>query len=408
MPNSATYKYKIKILPREYSSFRDDIISYFDSQVLPFAKTILDPMAGTAPLIPFATKHGIKSFFNDIIPLHYFINRSKTFHVYKHIKDHLSKQPTFLIEELSKCLVNLRKNRLIISDKWIPDENLDGLIFAWDFADNYEKYLSMFFKSIILLCISSFSSVSRSEKNATWYRPGGMSADLELSQVIEAAIFKYQSYYRHFYEQIGDSQGESCFLMYGDAEKLDLREKVDVILTSPAYANRYDIVKMYGPELYFLSKLGLSSDNETLKECVLATNVVSDYQSPNQDIDILRDIAPETYKFLIEVKGKQRPTEKDYYLRYFTKYYSKLYKVFDHFLPMLAKNGSFYIAVQNNVHRGELNAMDDFLEDFFVRKGLYVERPFIEMRTHQGRRNISADHPLIMKKHAETVLRVIK
>ena len=408
MKNSKINKYIIKILHKEYYSFRDDIVSYFDSHVLPLAKSILDPMAGTAPLIPYATKHGTKAFFNDIVPLHYFINRAKTVSVYRHIIDLLSKKPNFLTEEILECLVKMRKKKLIISDKWIPDENLAGLIYAWEMSNRYEDNVEIFIKSVILLCVRPFSSVSRSEKNATWYRPGGMSDDVDLSQVIEEAISKYLSYYKRFYMKIGRTEGETCTIMTGDATRLDLRKKIDAILTSPAYANRYDIVKMYGPELYFLSNLGLSPEIDSLRKSILATNVVSDYQFPEQDLNMLRDIAPKAYEFLLEIKSKQRPNEKDYYLRYFAKYYAELFKMFGHLTSMLSHNGSFYIAVQNSVHRGELNAMDDFIEDYYINKGFGVERVFVAMRTHQGRRNISADHPLVMKKHAETILRIRK
>jgi hypothetical protein len=75
---------------------------------------------------------------------------------------------------------------------------------------------------------------------------------------------------------------------------------------------------------------------------------------------------------------------------------------------MLAPGGSFYVVTQNNIHRGELNDLNGFVFEYFLTQGLDVTRVFHKVRPHQGRRNISADHPLVLKKQEEVMIRAQK
>jgi len=399
-------KIKIRILPREYSTFRDKIIDYFVANVFPSSRVVLDPMAGTSPLIPYVTELNLISYFNDLIPVHFYINRAKTYNVFKYITKLLDKDDEFFNKELYSCLKKLSNKKLIISDKWIPDEILEGLLYAWGTTDKYDKLVAIFFKAIILLCVRSFSSISRSEKNGTWYKPGGMTTNESLDSIIEVNISKYLNYYQHFYSRLKGKQMGQCKFFAEDASSLKLREKVDTIVTSPPYPNRYDCTVTYGPELYFLVHAEASPNLMDLKSTMLASNVVKDYETFKKDLAILSRIAPKTYAFLIEIEKKGLKKEKNYYLRYFVKYYSQLYHIFDKMLKLITKDGSIFIVIQNNIHRGELNAIDDFLEDYFLNKGLEVTREFNQSTVHQGKRNISAEHPLVLKKHIETILKI--
>ena len=95
---------RIKLLDSEYGIFRRDVLEYFIEKVLSNPCIIYDPMAGTSPLVSYAETHGITAFFNDLNPVHYYINRAK-------------KQSVFLSYSSRKCdwfyreILNYRKEK---------------------------------------------------------------------------------------------------------------------------------------------------------------------------------------------------------------------------------------------------------------------------------------------------------
>jgi hypothetical protein len=399
---------RYKLLPKEYASFRPEIVSYFASQVLPGSRIIFDPMAGTSPLIPYVEHLGLKAYFNDLLPIYFYLNRAKTYTVFKKIKSIQSKDSKFLENELLKCLNKLRNKKLLMSENWIHESILAGLIEAWQQSNRYEKIVSWFFKAVILLCVRPYSSISPSKKNATWNKPGGMSTGETTREIVKERIEKFLCYYKNSYENFKTIRGGECIFMTEDASVLHLPEKPDVILTSPAYANRYDYATMYAPELYFLSKADHQTDLKILKKNILASNAVEDYSNLQEDLGNISLRSPMTHAFLMEVEDKGMARENKYYLRYYSKYYSGLFRILDNVVRLLRKNGKLYIVVQNNIHRGEVNYMGDFLKDYFLKYGLKVETVFNQLKPHQGRRNISANYPLVLKKHIESIIEVGK
>jgi hypothetical protein len=339
-------------------------------------------MAGTSPLIPYVEHLGLKAYFNDLLPMHFYVNRAKTYTVFKKIKSIQSKNSKFLENELLKCLNRLRNKKLLMSENWIHESILDGLIEAWQQSNRYEKIVSWFFKAVILLCVRPYSSISPSEKNATWNKPGGMSTAETTREIVKERIEKFLCYYKNSYENSETVRGGECIFMTEDASVLHLPEKPRVILTSPAYANRYDYVTMYAPELFFLSKADYQTDLKILKTNILASNAVEDYSNPQQDLDNISRRSPMTYAFLLEVEEKGMARENNYYLRYYSKYYSGLFRILDNVLKLLRKDGKLYIVVQNNIHRGEVNYMGDFLKDYFLNYGLKVETVFNQLKPH--------------------------
>lgn len=399
-------KIRVKILNKEYAAFRNTIVEYFVKKVLPKSKVVLDPMAGTAPLIPYIEYYGLKAFFNDILPLHYYLNRAKTYRVYNSVKSNMEKKSTFLESESKKCLARLKNKNLVMSENWIHDDVLDALLYAWEKTNTYEKNLKIIFQAIIILCVRPFSCISPSSKNTTWNKCGGITTEKNIGEIIKENIDKFLTFYKNYYEGLKIKGGDITFSTQ-DASELTLTSKVDTILTSPPYANRYDYTRMYVPELFFLSKIKSSKKYDIAKvsKMILGTNEVVDYQNPEDDLQYFSEKAPRTKAFLYEVASKGKKGEKNYYLRYFTKYYINLYNMLGHLIKFLRKGGSLYLVVQNNIHRGELNQMDQFIIDYFQRKELRAEPIFQELRIHQGRRNISADHPLVLKNITKLLLK---
>lgn len=389
----------IKFLHREYATFRPNICKYFIDSVLPNSKNILDPMAGTAPLIPYVECHHLTAFFYDILPIYYYINRAKTYKVFKKV---YGKQLVLIEKELTKKLKSINNKKLSISEKWIPDSILDNLLDIWQLSDNYEKQINIFIKAIIIMSVRSLSCVTVSPKNATWYKQGGMTSGKDIDEIIHENIYKYRLYYETYYFELtrgGNIDFDTC-----NSQEIEDLNNIDTIITSPPYANRYDCAIMYAPELYFLSKIDENFNIQILRTQILGSNKVIDFQGFG-NIELINKNSPKTMEFLLKVKEKGKKKEKDYYFRYFTKYYVNLFQILDKLINVLKKRGNLYIVVQNNIHRGELNYMDDFIRDYFQHKRLESSIVYQKLHKHQGTRNISADYPLVLRKHKESIIK---
>lgn len=406
-------KRRPKVLHKEYASFRNDIVQFFVKEVLPRAKTIVDPMAGTAPLIPFVELLGLKAYFNDILPIHVYINKAKTYQVFNALQSFAKKDPNFLKKELRNCFSTVKNHRLRISDKWIPDDIVEGMLSVWAKTHFYEKPIRDFFRAVIILSARYFGTFSQSLKNTTWYTPGGMSSEKDITQIIEEIIIRYQNYFGTYYKDRQDVKGGLIYFSSEDAAKTRIKWKNSVILTSPAFPNRFNYIRMYAPELYFLSFVDDSIDFENLESNILASNIVKKYQSLEKDFDLLLKAAPKTTEFLRGVeskerKGKGKKSENKYYYRYFLRYYKNLFSIIDNLLKSLGNSACIYLVLQSNIHRGELNDIEAHIREYCTLKGYSAETVIDMRRPHQGRRNISADHPLVIKKHQESIVKVTK
>ena len=111
----------VRLLPIEYGTFRADIRRFFTECVLVPGTRVMDPMAGTAPFIPHVETRGLAGHFNDILPVHYHINRAKTrsaFQGYLNMQDRDAKG---LLREAVSCMQGLGRLRLLVSKDWVAD-----------------------------------------------------------------------------------------------------------------------------------------------------------------------------------------------------------------------------------------------------------------------------------------------
>jgi len=401
-----------KFFKHEYASFRNDILNYFISNVLPSSKIILDPMSGTAPLIPYCEQYSLIGLFNDILPQHFYVNRAKTFKVFKSVYKIISKKNSYFYPELYRIFKSFNKFNLVFSDTWIKDEILDQFIDIWNTTDNYSENYRTFLRAVIILTVRYFSGVTTST-NPTWLKEGGMTSDIDIREILNNVVDRFLSYYKFYYNRHMNSNGGQVEFSMQPVGDLSIEYEVDTIITSPSFPNRYDIIRAYAPELYFLSQVIEGYNFTELKDKIIATNVVEGYHVQKNDINHLKKVARKTWEFVLEIEElekhkKKKRKENLYYFRYFVKYYITLFDALDHLTDILRINGSLYLVVQNNIHRGLLNEMRTFIIDYYNRKGMSAHEDFSQPRPHQGRRNISEEYPLVLKKHRETIIKITK
>jgi len=386
----------VKILSSEYATFRPEIQEYFKKHVLKEPSIMLDPMAGTAPLIPFIETHGHKAYFNDILPIHSFVNRAKTYGIFKCYQKNGYE---WFFQQLLHCMAPLQDKRLCISDKWIDDSVLDGLIQAWHTAEAYANDVATFFKAAILLCVRPFSSFTRTA-NPTWFKYGGMSSGKDLREIVGESLTTFDKYYRHSYNSSPITKKGQCIFTTQDAAGFHPEEKVNLILTSPPYCNRLDGIVQYGPENYFLSEVGCSIPEKAM----IGTTKARDYETFAEDFEYLTNNSKYASVLLNPIKKSPNRDDRTYYLKYYTRYLAMVSRTIDKVLDNLSPTGEMYIVTQDNNHRGQLIEIDKVLRELLKANGWRSKEVKKWERHHLGLRNISWDHAFVKPKQFEKLV----
>lgn len=389
------------LLFRQYSSFRKGIIDFFLGNVLDNCKSLMDPWCGTVSLFPYVLRRSKQNLFNDILPLHYHLNRAKQPFVLNYAFNEGGGKKS--CEFLSKQLKALNKKRLVVSNDWFEDNILHELKATWKAIDTLETQEQIFARAILLLIVRKFSCYEASVSNPTWIKQGGMTTGSPLEYLLANALEKFRVYfakYSAFYSY--NVQGKAV-IACTDASKLTTSLKFDTIFTSPPYCNRLDIFRMYAPELVFLSHVDMSIDTTS----ILGTTKVRGYD-PSDDLQFIAEISKKTCSFLSTVKLKERHNENDYYLKYICRYYTSLFRTIQHIMSFLLPEGKAYFVVQNNSHRGELNKTAEFLIDFATNMGWKSCEVFREYHHHLGKRNISREYPTVFSKQEEHIVEMRK
>lgn len=388
----------VKILSSEYATFRPDIQKYFKQHVLREPSIMLDPMAGTAPLIPFIETNGHKAYLNDILPIHFYVNRAKTYETFECYKKYGYE---WFYQLLLHCMSPLQGKRLCISDKLIDDSVLDGLIQAWHAAEEYDSDVVIFLKAAILLCVRPFASITRTA-NPTWFKAGGMSSGKDLREIVRESLTTFDEYYQYCYESSHISQRGQCIFTTQSAAEFHSPEKVNLILTSPPYCNRLDGIVQYGPENYFLSEVGYPIPEKEL----IGTTKVRDYETFEADFGYLTNNSKYASRLLNWIKKSPNRDDQTYYLKYYTRYLAMLSRTIDKVLNNLLPTGTMYIATQDNIHRGILIEIDEVLRDLLEVNGWRGEVVEKWEWHHMGLRHISRDHAFVKPKHNEKLMAV--
>jgi hypothetical protein len=387
---------KYRILSSEYAAFRGQIQKYFREKVLKKPSIILDPMAGTAPLIPFIETNGHTAYFNDVLPIHFFINKAKMYQVFQHYQQ---QGYNWYLQQLLRCMAPLEGKALCMSDKWIDDSVLRGLIQAWHATEQYDKNSATLLKATILLCVRPLSSTTKSN-NPTWLKFGGISSGKSLKEIIEDSLTKFDRYYQYHYGLSHIKRRGRCVITKDNATRLHIPQEADFILTSPPYCNRLDPIVQYGPENYFLSALGYASPEDDL----ISITKVRNYHRLKEDFEYLTTNSKYACCLLTKIQDSPIADDPGYYLKYYTRYFATLFAVISRVLTNLSSTGKMYIVTQDNIHRGTLIEIDRVLRELLRTSGWQSRIVKKWEQPHLGLRNVSRKHAFVKPRHWEKLM----
>jgi len=389
-----------KLLSPEYAAFRESVMRLLWELVPHKPSVVVDPMAGTAPLLPYLQLSGHSSYMFDPDPVHFHINKIRTFEAYQSYRrvGHAG-----LLERLKDCTPELDRasQREVVTDRWLDDATLAALELAWQRTASFRGNVGLLLRGLLLLSVRPLSAYARTT-NPTWIKPGGLRAKKPLAEVIQKKLDLLGKYYQEAYSsQRHDGIGE-VFIGQEDARFFQVMRKAHLIFTSPPYCNRLDYQRLYGPEHYFLLRMGHVCRFDTF----IGTNVVKQYETFEGDFKFVCERSELVRKFLEDVKSRQIQNERTshYYAKYFTRYFSSLFEACRNMLSNLRKDGKLAIVVQNNAHRGLLIDLGKILEEFLT--GEECEVHFLREweRNHQGLQHVSRKHRLVSPKQLERIL----
>jgi len=141
-------------------------------------------------------------------------------------------------------------------------------------------------------------------------------------------------------------------------------------MTSPPYCNRVDWDRLYGPEHFFLSAVGVWHTRTEF----LGTTAVRNYVDFDSDLRFVTVRSKYLARLLNEIRERQIRKEKrsDYYVKYFTRYFAQLFRMFDLAVGALRKkNAGVFFVVQDNAHRGLLIDIGEALAESLSFAGLH-------------------------------------
>lgn len=392
--------YPRNVIGQEYATYRKEIEEFIKHEILTCPTNVLDPMVGTSQLIPFFEINGHQAFLYDILPLHFFLNSVKQYQFFKYFT---KKGTEWSQKRFLDIMSPLRDKKAVISNKWIEDNILKGLIKAWNATNNCPKEASTLFKAFILVSIRNYSSFVDSQ-NPTWIKEGGISSSKDLEEIVTECVDIFYNYYLKAYHNINEKKKGRCVIGVKNATKLRLKNQVDVILTSPPSPNRLDYHRLFAPENYFLSKVGFPIETDQ----IIGTPMIKTYKNFKRGKDYITTKSNYLSDFINNVERKDKKPSL-YYVRYYTRYFEVLFKVFENLLNYLSENGKIYMVIQDNLHRGELIEIDKALSDLFDSYGYKIKIMRKWARNTLGLRNVSTDYSLIRKiKQSEKIIKVYK
>jgi hypothetical protein len=359
-------------------------------------------MAGTAPLLPLVERRGYPAHFNDLNALHLHVNRAKL----------VSSRDAFLRLGRGGCqrallddVSSLSDAPREISEAWIDDSTLQVLTTAWRGLATLDRDATYLLRGVLLLCLRSLASFS-STANPTWLKPGGVRPRIRVEDVLNDVLARLEEYYLAAYA--GEPRNGEGSVLFTAEDAATLRSGLgpaDVVCTSPPFCNRVDWGRLYAPECYFLRAVG----EQDPAAAFLGTTEVRTYGDDtfNEERRWLAACSPYVDELLCGVRKTQIEGERgsDYYVRYFTRYFALLFRVFDNTIANLTQtDGRMYYAVQDNAHRGQLISLEKALGEFLQLRGFSITPIASWERHHLGLRNVSRKHMVVRVRQIESLV----
>lgn len=342
---------------------------------------IFDPMCGGGNLFVACEKNNINYVGYDINPIQVIQAAAKLALIDdKEAQACLADVPKWDIFEIRKTL---------ISSDWFHVDVVEALLSF------YQKLTSFAGSPIFDVILAAFYLMLRKNacygisSNPTWLKKGGIIAGTSIKDSFVENFKMILDWHGSTYGYL--RQGKNGYVRCQDIRNITNHDEFDVCITSPPYCNRLDYRRMFGPELFIHSLIPGNTPHGEF----MANNEV-------RGVD-LNDYTPTKFEeqLLNVIRSKQAPENRDYYYKYYSKYFAELQLVLDKSIMSVKHNGIILINVQNSTYKKANIDLDGVIyhklvEKHHVEELLYSNKPFFGNIRNQNAHQ------------KETVLKIIK
>jgi DNA modification methylase len=350
-PRHRWYTYKEGFSPQ----FVEDFINRFATTS---KNIVFDPFGGIGTTVLQGSMLNYQSFSNDINPLSNYVALVKT--------DSYTKKD---IIELNLSFENLIQTDLKLKSKppinetvtsYFTSETLDSIlkIQNWIYALESNKIRNVF--SIALLTILESLSTHKKDGN-------GVKKKKSINQIFTVSDIK-ELIGKQINLFIVDIETTSIKIKpviqhQSSFEEYTLKQKADLVITSPPYANCFDYSKVYLVELWFGGFFKNIIDQKLFRQSSITSHVHYKWEKRHGDFGhelINNQIA--TYLVKQNLWDKKIPNM-------LVGYFSDMGKVLYEMIPNLNKNATIGIVVGNSVYGGLPIATDILLAQIAIKLG---------------------------------------
>lgn len=188
--------------------------------------------------------------------------------------------------------------------------------------------------------------------NLTWLRPGGMLGVASLSDALTRALRAWRVFADEAGESIGSRPGGSVYVRPRDITVSGSPCSVEMVVTSPPYANRLDYTRLWAPECAVgAAVLGVEATENSQQ---IGSNVVSrGGERVETAMEVLRNrlLAPSAKRALLAILRDGSPYSDTYYFPFFASYAAKLLVALEHVARSVDRRGAAMVFVRDTVRK---------------------------------------------------------
>lgn len=333
-----------------YAAYSKNILRMFFEEInrAKPGSIFFDPMCGTGTLLVEGKRKGVAIEGFDINQIQIIQCRAKLINLRADDFDKYYKEAESLeCEEICG---------LIVSGDWYHESVARSLI---DFRKGLIKHAINLSPDHCHLAEAAFALTLRRNScygvssNPTWLKRGGTLTGTQTKKEFLGAIRFIKEWHAKNYF----NKNQCMDVPVKIRSVLDEPQEggYDICLTSPPYCNRLDYKRMFGPEHFFYSRY---VDNEEDPK-FMGDNVVRGYVVDKEAHSLLE------LNLLDQIRSRQADKNKDYYYKYYSKYFNELKAALNNIGLQINKNGYMLINVQNSTYKGVEICIDDIIINHF-------------------------------------------
>lgn len=353
--------------------------------------TILDPMAGQGFFLSRAAPKDSRVWLGDINPGPLLLASLRD--------PALIRKSTALYtwysDRLKLCRLSNRSFQAEYCDEWVPQALKNDLleystVFRLNRLGNplelnaklwQAPARTRFAAALVALAARDLACYTGSD-NVTWLKRGGLQRHGSIREPLRNAMNRWLEYAESRAGRSRPTYELHLSVMDSAVGCFGTCPKVDLIVTSPPYANRLDYSRMWAPELQVLAAM-LDFDPTAVKARQIGTTVVHARKPTDAAIAALPSFMRTTLKQIRDDDGAKASAS--YYYPFFCNYAISLSSSFVHLVGKMRSGCTAVVFVRDTVRKDTLFQAGRLVDEIFRSRGcIRLAKHEVVIRHHVG------------------------